>query len=70
MGSEPSNAELQSVRDHMAEWREQLRVVQLRWLRDCCEAGHHIEPDAGSCLTAAALMPKGQGGVVRVCTCV
>eukprot|EP00983_Pelagomonas_calceolata_P031901 1001622-Pelagomonas_calceolata.AAC.1 len=44
----------------MAEWRDHVKVVRLQWLRDCCAQGQYIEPDAGACLTAAALMPKGQ----------
>ncbi|KAJ9518923.1 hypothetical protein QJQ45_026225 [Haematococcus lacustris] len=57
VGSEPTAAELQAVRDHMAEWRDAVKVVRgLGWLHTCCVAGRYVEPQACNLLTPAALM--------------
>lgn len=44
VGSLPSTDQLARVRDHVAEWREQVHVVRLTWLYDCVNHRRCVDP--------------------------
>lgn len=67
VGLEPAGDQLQALRDHMAEWREHVRVVKLQWLRDAVAARACIEPSPEQCFTVAQLMPQKSMALVRWC---